>query len=173
MSSIRYIYKDFKFYIKSHGLIETIFNFGFWTLINYRIGRFLIKKKIFKITLLWYFYLFLKNLLTLVSKIEIPPTCKVGSNINLVHPYGLVMGNNVEIGNNCTIGAWVVIGHNGDKAEQPKIGNNVYLAPHCCLLGGILIGNNVLIGANTVVTRDITSNSIVKNSNTLVIKKKK
>lgn len=154
---------DFKFYVAKYGLINSIFNLGLWTLLIYRVGYALNKKhKLAKIMLLWYFVLIVRNLLLWLSKIELPFSCKIGKHLNLVHAYGLVMGNKTIIGDNCTIGPWVVIGHNGKPDEQPIIGNKVYISAHACILGGVCIGDNSIIGANAVVTKDVPPNSIVK-----------
>lgn len=42
----------------------------------------------------------------------------------------------------------------------PRIGNNVILSSGAKIIGGITIGNNVTIGANAVVTKDVPDNSI-------------
>jgi serine acetyltransferase len=128
-------------------------------------------KIVFKLLLLWYIYLFFKNILQLFAKIELPSTCRIGESFNIVHPYGLVMGNKVQIGDNCTIGPWVVFGHNGVPEEQPIIGNNVYIGAHSCILGKVKIGDNTLIGVNTVVTRDVPANSTVKAIFEITVKK--
>ena len=53
----------------------------------------------------------------------------------------------------------------GDKAmgmrvegkEAPVIGNRVFIGAGACLLGNIDVGDNVIIGANAVVTKDVPS----------------
>ena len=44
----------------------------------------------------------------------------------------------------------------GDAAE---IGDNVYIGPNCCLIEHVRIGDNVTIGAGSVVTHDIPDNA--------------
>lgn len=48
-----------------------------------------------------------------------------------------------------------------DKIAPIKIGNNVYTGIQTVILPGVTIGDNVVIGAYSVVTRDIPSNSVV------------
>ena len=154
---------DIKFYITRNGLINSVFNLGLWSLLIYRAGYWVNKTGIVgKIFLIWYVFLIIKNILLWIAKIELPVSSTIGKNLNLVHAYGLVMGNKVDIGNNCTIGPWVVIGHNGKPNEQPVIGNNVYIGAHACILGGVFVGDCSIIGANAVVTKDVPPNSIVK-----------
>lgn len=163
------INNDFIFFVKKQGLITAFFNLGMWSLIVYRFGRYMYGKFIFKIFLVWYVYLFLKNILLLVSKIELPPTAKIGYRLNLVHAYGLVMGDRVIIGNDVTVGPWVVIGHNGVPSLQPIIGNGVYIGAKASLLGGIEIGDNVVIGPNTVLSKSVSANQIVKVSHCQIL----
>jgi serine acetyltransferase len=52
-----------------------------------------------------------------------------------------------------------------------KIGNNVWIGPNCVLGGPVEVGDHVLIGANSVVTKDIPSNSMVIGFNRLTSRK--
>lgn len=67
------------------------------------------------------------------------------------------------IGENCNIGQGVTIGiaGRGEKKGVPQIGNKVYIAPGAKIIGKIIIGNNVMIGANSVVTKDVPDNAVV------------
>ena len=88
-------------------------------------------------------------------------------NINFPHPIGIVIANNATIGKNCIIYQNVTIGAKSfELAKQgkkyfPTIGDNVIIYAGACVIGGIKIGNNVTIGANAVVTKDIPDNCIV------------
>ena len=48
-----------------------------------------------------------------------------------------------------------------NKGKRPIIGNNVSIACGACVLGGVKIGNNVIIGANSVVIKDVPNNATV------------
>lgn len=65
-----------------------------------------------------------------------------------------------KIGKNCKIYQQVTIGFN-HKLETPIIKDNVEICCGAKIIGGVTIGNNVLIGANAVVVRDVPDNSIV------------
>jgi serine O-acetyltransferase len=156
------IFSDLKFYFRQHGFFTSIFNLGLWSLLLYRLGYLMHGKSVFKFFLLWYLFLFFKNLLILFSKIELPPTSKIGSRLDLVHAYGLVMGDKVIIGDDVIIGPWVVIGHNGNANSQPIISNKVYIGSKATILGGISIGENAFIGPNTVLTKSLAPGQIAK-----------
>ena len=57
------------------------------------------------------------------------------------------------------------------KKYFPTIGDNVTIYAGACVIGGIKIGNNVVIGANAVVTKDIPDNSVVVGNPAKTIKK--
>ena len=49
--------------------------------------------------------------------------------------------------------------------RHAKIGNNCILGINSTILGAVEIGDNVIIGANALVTKDIPANSIVTGVN--------
>jgi len=95
--------------------------------------------------------------------IEIHPGAVIGSEFFIDHGSGVVIGETAEIGDNVTIYAEVVLGGTSDEAikRHPTIGNNVVIGTGAKLLGPINIGNNVKIGANSVVIDDIPDNSVI------------
>lgn len=92
---------------------------------------------------------------------------KLGNNILFPHPVGIVIGEGVEIGNNCVIYQNVTIGRKYKEVyEYPKLEDNVTIYCNSALLGNIIIGKNSIIGCNTVVLRstehDSKSRGVVK-----------
>ncbi len=63
-----------------------------------------------------------------------------------------------KAGTNLRVGPGVVIGKNRDK--YPEIGNNVYIAANSTVIGGISIGDNVIIGAGSVVNKSLPGNGV-------------
>ena len=68
--------------------------------------------------------------------------------------------NGERIGANCRVGQQVTIGFR-DGDELPRIGNNVHIAAGARVLGGVTIGDHVIVGANAVVTKDVPPNCTV------------
>lgn len=95
--------------------------------------------------------------------ISIPVTTRIGSGFYIGHFGGIVVNGLAIIGRNCNISQGVTIGqaNRGRNAGYPVIGDNVYLGPGAKIVGGVKIGNNVAIGANCVVTKDIPDGSVV------------
>lgn len=76
-------------------------------------------------------------------------------------PHGL---NGIVINENCIFGENVIIQHQVTfagktntlgEAVAPKIGNNCMFGAGCKVIGDVNIGNNVKVGANAVVTKDL------------------
>ena len=117
---------------------------------------------------------FLSQINRLFTQIEIHPGATIGKNLFIDHGCGVVIGETAIIGNNCTIYHGVTLGGTGKEKgkRHPTLGDNVIIG--CCakILGNITIGNNVKIGANSVVLRDIPDNSTVVGIPAKIINKK-
>lgn len=84
---------------------------------------------------------------------------RIGAGLKLIHPTNIMIGRDVEIGEDCLIFHDVTLG-TGQIPGTPKIGNNVDIYPGARVLGGVTIGNRSMVGANCVVTRDIPPESV-------------
>ena len=104
-------------------------------------------------TLLIIIYKIMKVLVKLYSSADIHPKAKIGKNLRLEHDAnGVVIHSTAVIGDNARIFHQVTIGIK-EKDVAANIGNNVMLGTGCKIIGNISIGNNVKIGANSVVTK--------------------
>jgi len=100
---------------------------------------------------------------TIVYGISIPYTTRIGPGLFVGHFGGIVVHPDAVIGRNCNLSQGVTIGLSarGKRRGVPTIGDNVYIAPGAKILGNIRIGNDVAIGANAVVTRDVPEGAVV------------
>ncbi|WP_297572274.1 serine acetyltransferase [uncultured Deefgea sp.] len=78
-----------------------------------------------------------------------------------------VIGKNCVIFQQVTIGSNTLLDSNGRGA--PIIGDNCYIGAGAKIVGKVIIGNNVRIGANTVVHKDVPDNSVVVSGEQKVI----
>jgi len=95
--------------------------------------------------------------------ISIPFTTQIGSGFYIGHFGCIVVHRDAKIGKNCNISQGVTIGiaNRGNRKGCPVIGDNVYIGPGAKIIGGINVGNDVAIGANCVVTKDVPDRSVV------------
>ena len=57
------------------------------------------------------------------------------------------------------------------NTKKVTVGKNCWIGQNVCILPGVNIGDNVIIGAGAVVTKDIPSNSIAAGNPAKVLKK--
>lgn len=112
---------------------------------------------------LWLFYKLMYRHYFVKYGIQIPIGVQIGAGLSLPHFGSIVINSKSKIGNNCNILQNVTLGNTkrGQKKGAPIIGNQVYIGPSASIVGGIVIGNNVLIAANAFVNFDVPDNSIV------------
>lgn len=105
---------------------------------------------------------------------DISYKCTIGSGLVFSHGHDIVIGADVKIGKNCTIFNGVTLGNKNlefsSNGNQPTLGNNVIISTGAKILGPVKIGDNVTIGANSVVLNDIPSNSIAVGIPARIIK---
>lgn len=133
----------------------------------------------------------LKNLFKCTGKsflIEQPFYCDYGYNISIGENFyanvnctildcaEVSFGDNVFIGPNC---GFYTAGHPFDvkqrnqgleSAEPIRVGNNVWIGAQTVVLPGLTIGDNTIIGAGSVVTKDIPSNVLAVGNPCRVIR---
>ena len=106
---------------------------------------------------------YISNIARQITAIEIHPGAKIGKNFFIDHGGGVVIGETTEVGDNCLLYQGVTLGGTSDKREKrhPTLKNNIVVGAGAKVLGPITIGNNVKIGANSVVINDVPDNSVV------------
>lgn len=98
---------------------------------------------------------------SMVTGADIPLDVHIGGGLLLTHPNGIVIHPNVEIGPNCLIFQQVTLGvGNSKKPGVPKIGGHVDIGAGAKILGGVVIGDHAIIGANAVVMDDVPPNRL-------------
>lgn len=105
------------------------------------------------------FVRFLKVLAAPQPMLDISSTAEIGGGLIVQHGYCTILDPK-KMGKNCWINQGASIGYK-NGTDAPIIGDNVRVSTGACILGNIKIGNNVIVGANAVVIKDVPDNCVV------------
>ncbi len=133
-------------------------NRGFRAVVYYRLARYLMVKRVRYIPAL------IKARCISRTGADIACEAEIGLGLVITHPVGVVVGSRVIIGENCTIMQGVTLGEKwADRCgkQVPIIGNDVILSAGSKVLGGVEIGDRVMVGANAVVTESVPPGKVV------------
>jgi serine O-acetyltransferase len=105
----------------------------------------------------------LSQLARFFTGVEIHPGAKIGPGFFIDHGMGVVIGETTEIGEDVTLFQGVTLGGTGKERgkRHPTLGDRVVVGAGAKILGGIMVGENVKIGANSVVLRSVPPNATV------------
>lgn len=96
-----------------------------------------------------------------MTGIQLPIGTQIGGGLLFSHFSCIIINSHAIIGKNCTIYQGVTIGNVRGKARCHVIGDNVVIAAHVQIIGNVKIGNNVMIVAGSILTKDIPINTVV------------
>lgn len=150
---------------------RNFFSQGFWALFWHRFGnwRMSVRVRIFRAPLTLV-YLSMTKLGEWLTGIYLPYTVTVGRRVKLEHFGSMILvadsiGDDVIIRQNTTFG----IPRVEDLEAWPSIGNRVDIGAGVVVVGKIQIGDDAIIGANCVVTKDVPSAAVVAGNPARVI----
>jgi serine O-acetyltransferase len=138
--------------------LEVLFTYaGFHALLAYRLAHWLRRKGVPFIPRA------ISQLARWLTGIEIHPGAKIGQGFFIDHGMGVVIGETAEIGDFVTLFQGVTLGGTGKERgkRHPTVGNHVVVGAGAKILGAIRIGDNVKIGANSVVLKSVPPHSTV------------
>jgi serine O-acetyltransferase len=103
------------------------------------------------------------KLIEITTGIDLPKYTKVSKGLYVGHFGGIIISPYAEIGEFCHLShdVTISIGGRGEKSGVPKIGNRVFIEPGAKIFGPIKIGDDVAIGANSVVTKDVPDRAVL------------
>jgi len=106
------------------------------------------------------------------DRLERVPKLTVGDNVFIGHGSSLHLAAGITIGNDCMLAGGTSIGESirEEEAKPVTIGNNVWLGSRCQVLKGVSIGDNAVIAARSLVTKDIPPNTVAAGSPAKVIR---
>lgn len=160
IDQFRYLICDLKRWkcSSARDVFYAFFEQAVWATIFYRVSRalFLVNVPVIKIILRLIGFFMLK-FSEVVFAAAIKPEADLGPGFYLSHTGAVRVHPKTIAGKNLTLGGvGTILGEKGlGGGGAPQFGDNVYVGTGCKILGSVKIGNNVKIGANAVVIKDI------------------
>jgi serine O-acetyltransferase len=98
-----------------------------------------------------------------LTGIEIHPGARIGRRFFIDHGAGVVIGETAEVGDDCLLYQGVTLGGTGNEKgkRHPTLGDRVVVGTGAKVLGSIRVGNDVKIGAGSVVVHPVPDGSTV------------
>lgn len=144
-------------------------NHGFRAVALYRLGRWFFNRKGYRLARL------MEQIIFHTCQCEISCAADIGPGFRIAHTVGLVIGERTHIGPYCDVRQNVTFGGNFNKKDesgrsQPWLEDHISVGPGAVIVGPVKIGSNSIIGANSVVARDVPDHVIVSGIPAIVIK---
>lgn len=130
---------------------------GFHATLLHRVAHFLWRKRVPLIPRL------ISHFSRFITGIEIHPGAVIGRAFFIDHGMGAVIGETAEIGDHVTLYQGVTLGGTGQEPgkRHPTLGDHVIVGAGAKVLGAIVIGSHVRIGANSVVLKSVPEHATV------------
>lgn len=137
-----------------------LFNSGFQAVVLYRIARWFKRRRI------PLFGPLVARLNQFLTGVDINPSAEIGPGLLIGHGDGMVIGGAARIGADALILHGVTVGSLSLSrvGEMPAIGDRAFLGAGAKIVGGIRLGDDVVVGPNAVVTEDVPDGSRVTSA---------
>ncbi len=166
MTVFQLIHSDYSKYKKygANSFVVIFLTQGFWATFQYRIANYFFRKikiRIIKIIIFIPIVIWQK-VIEIITGITIPAAATIGHSLYIGHFGGIVLSSKTVMGYNCNISQGVTVGVSGlgEKRGVPVIGNNVYIGANSTIAGKIVIEDDSLIGACSLVTTNVGKNCV-------------
>lgn len=93
--------------------------------------------------------------------IELNVKARIGSGLRLYHGCGLVIHEAAVVGNHCVLRHGTTLGMKNGPDDCPVLGDRVDVGCNVVILGAVHIGDGAVIGAGSVVLRDVAAGDVV------------
>jgi serine O-acetyltransferase len=137
-------------------LVESLlFENGYQAVVLYRIARWFKRRRVPVLPA------FFHRLSMFLTGVDINPGAEIGPGLLIAHGTGLVIGGRVVVGADAILLHQATIGGSGrdTRDAMPTIGDRAFIGAGARVIGGITVGDDVFIGVNVVVTRDVPANT--------------
>lgn len=93
--------------------------------------------------------------------IELNVKSHIGAGLRLYHGCGLVIHEAAVVGKNCVLRHGTTLGMKNGPDDCPILGDNVDVGCNVVILGRVRIGDGAMIGAGSVVLKDVAPGDVV------------
>jgi serine O-acetyltransferase len=172
VSTLGLIRSDYRAWRQGVGALQTLSQEGLWVTVIYRLrhrlnadppvpGRLLFRALIYPIA----------KFMKLLVGASLNPAGVIGPGFRLVHGGSVFLGGRMVMGADCMVYHEVTIGPSAlSSMDYPVIGDRVRIFPGAKVLGGITIGDDAVIGANSVVIEDVPAGAVVAGNPARVVR---
>ena len=146
---------------------------GLWALLQYRLHRAVYTSSMPALARkpLHLVLTIARKFVEIATGMSLPCTARLGPGLHLPHCGTRVFNAGAVVGRGCCIAQGVTLGVSGrgDRRGNPVIGDRVYIGVNAVVAGKIHVGDDALIGANSLVNRDVPPHSTVLGVPAVVI----
>lgn len=174
MAFFKYVREDIKIVVDKDpaarsGLEVLLCYPGVWAILLHRPAHFLYKHNLKLLARI------ISQLVRWFTGVEIHPGATIGRRCFIDHGMGIIIGETTEIGDDCTIYQGVTLGGTGKDSgkRHPTLLNGVMVSSGAKVLGPITLGNDVKVGAGSVVLKDVPDGCTVVGIPGAIVKSKK
>lgn len=130
---------------------------GLHAVMFHRIANWFYRRRLFVIARL------ISTVARILTAIEIHPGATIGKRLFIDHGLGVVIGETAEIGDDVLLYQGVTLGGTGKERgkRHPTVGNRVVVGTGASVLGNIKLGDDVRVGAGSVVVHSVPDGATV------------
>jgi serine O-acetyltransferase len=149
---------------------------GLWALLEYRLEAAVQRSRRPRLLtaparvalILW------SRVVQMTTGICLPSTATLGPGLHIPHAGTIVLHARTVLGRDCCLTQGVTIGISGtgERRGVPRLGDRVYVGANAVVVGPIQVGNDVVIGANSLVNRDVPDHATVVGVPAVVVNRK-
>ncbi len=132
-----------------------------WAIFVHRLGEELARAPAMPRRALTPLHAVLALLAQAVTGVEIGRGAHIGPGLLIQHGSGLVVHSDAWLGRDCVLLQGATVGNRGAGGCAPVIGDRVVLNSHAHVLGSVSIGNDVVVGALSLVLADVPAGTTV------------
>ena len=149
-----HVYRHIGYRGRLRKTLHALTNPGFQAVWSYRFRRWLMRCRVPLVGEV------LERFTEVWTGISIPAETQIGPGLMILHSGGVVINGRAVLGRGCTLHHHVTIGNRVSGGPSPSIGDRAMIGVGACVLGGIVVGDDVEIGANAVVLDSVPDGGI-------------